>query len=96
MYVSKAENIVKHIECLTANEIKDFAKHLVKANLDKDMTFHIINFHKNKIMWNPKKIRKYVNDIIQENYPKDENFINSILSTKINFNNTEKNFVLLN
>ena len=43
-------------------------------------------------MWNPKKIRKYVNDIIQENYPKDENFINSILSTKINFNNTEKNF----
>lgn len=43
-------------------------------------------------MWNPKKIRKYVNDIIQENYPKDENFINSILSTKIKFNNIEKNF----
>ena len=40
-------------------------------------------------MWNPKKIRKHVNDIIQENYPKDEN---SILSTKMNFNYIEKNF----
>ena len=92
----KAETNVKNTECLTANEIKDFAKHLIKANLDKDMTFHIINFHKNKIMWNPKKIRKYVNDIVQENYPKDENFINSIFSSKINFNNIEKIFVLLN
>ena len=60
------------------------------------MTFHIINFHKNKIMWNPKKIRKYVNDIIQENYPKDENFINSILSTKIISIILKKIFVLLN
>ena len=40
-------------------------------------------------MWNPKKIRKHVNEIIQENYPKDEN---SILSTKMNFNYIEKNF----
>lgn len=64
------EKSIKNSECLTSQEVKNFSKNLIKANLNKDMNFHIINFHKNKIKWNPKKIKKYVNDIIQESCPK--------------------------
>ena len=56
------------------------------------MNFHITNFHKNKIMWKPKQIRKYVNDIKQQSYPKNEYFINNIISIKIQFNEIETYF----
>ena len=83
---------IKNSECLTLKEIKELAKSLIKTNIDKDINFHIINFHKNKIFWNPKKIRRYVNNIIQEYFLKDEIFINNVLSTTIKYNDTLKNF----
>ena len=56
----------------------------------KDINIHVINFHKNKIFFNPKK-RIYVNNIIQEYFPKDEFFINNVLSTTMIFSDTVKN-----
>ena len=65
---------------------------MVKQNIDKDYNFHIENLHKNKIFWNSKKIRKFVNNIIQENYLKDDIFINNIINSTIKFNEIENNF----
>lgn len=65
---------------------------MVKQNIDKDYNFYIENLYKNKIFWNSKKIRKFVNNIIQENYLKDDIFINNIINSTIKFNEIENNF----
>ena len=75
---------------------KKLAKILVKQNIDKDYNFHVENFHKNKIFWNSKKIMKFVNNIIQENYLKDDVFINNIINSTIKFNDFVNNIMFFN
>ena len=41
---------------------------------------------------NSKKIRKFVNNIIQENYLNDDVFINNVINSTIKFNDIENNF----
>ena len=41
---------------------------------------------------NSKKIRKFVNNIIQKNYLNDDVFINNVINSTIKFNDIENNF----
>ena len=94
--IVKEKVVVKPNDCLNIDELKKLAKILVKQNIDKDYNLHVENFHKNKIFWNSKKIRKFVNNIIQENYLKDDVFINNIINSTIKFNDFVNNIMFFN
>ena len=53
------------------------------------MNFLINNFSGGNIFWKKSKIRKFVNNIIQEKYQKEELFILDIVNTNIKFNEIE-------
>ena len=84
---------VKNTECMNIDELKIWQK--ISLNyIDKDMNIGINTFYKNNIFWKKGKIRKFVDNIIQEKYQKDKLFILNIVNTNIKFNEIEYNLCL--
>ena len=76
----------------TDKQIEKLANDLIKANIKEPLDFHISNFERNKIKWKKSKIRKLFYSIREEKFPKDESFINDIVSITINMRENDENF----
>lgn len=68
----------------TEKENINLAIYLIKNNIKEDLDFHFTNFYKNKIFWKKSKISKYIFNIREQKFPKDELFLNSIDTIKKN------------
>ena len=78
----------------TEKENINLAIYLIKNNIKEDLDF---NFYKNKIFWKKSKISKYIFNIREQKFPKDELFLNSIYTIKIKLAHnefTEENFCI--
>ena len=78
----------------TEKENINLAIYLIKNNIKEDLDF---NFYKNKIFWKKSKISKYIFNIREQQFPKDELFLNSIYTIKIKLAHnefTEENFCI--
>ena len=78
----------------TEKENINLAIYLIKNNIKEDLDF---NFYKNKIFWKKSKISKYIFNIREQKFPKDELFLNFIYTIKIKLAHnefTEENFCI--
>ena len=79
----KAETISKK-NVRTEKETSGLAYNLIKGNIIEDLDFHIKNLRLNNIFLNTSKIRKLLYTLREQKFPKEEEFLNSINSIKIN------------
>ena len=63
---------------MTESQALEFAKKLIRANINEPLQFHINNLYNNKINYNKGKIRKLLYTIREEKYPKDDEFLKDI------------------
>ena len=88
----KEINISKDI-IMTEKEIQALAIKLLIANINEPLEFHIDNFNNNKIKWKIGRIRKLLYSIIEEKFPKEEEFLNSINNITILLSNNNENII---
>ena len=76
---------------LTNNEVNELGKKLIKQHLEKPLSFHIDNLHKNKIPFKRFKIKNLLKIFREETFPEDANYLDNLEFIKITYdpNNDE-------
>jgi len=73
----------------TEKENKELAKKLIKNNLELPLSFHVKNLDAIKIKISHIKIKNMLQDLREENFPKDEEYLGHIELIRIDFGDTE-------
>ena len=76
---------------LTNNEVNELGNNLIKQHLEKPLSFHIDNLHKNKIPFKRFKIKNLLKKFREETFPEDANCLDNLEFIKITYdpNNDE-------